>query len=92
MDAEAGTERERTAASLQRGLGELRRADLLLIATPMYSFGMPAALKAWVDQVVRVARQLAPRADPGREDTRAAHVERRVRIRAREDHAPTWTT
>lgn len=35
-------------------LGELRRADLLLISAPMYNYGMPAALKAWVDQVVRV--------------------------------------
>jgi FMN-dependent NADH-azoreductase len=36
-------------------ISELREADLLLIAAPMYNYGMPAALKAWVDQVVRVA-------------------------------------
>ena len=35
-------------------IAELRRADLLLIAAPMYNYGMPAALKAWVDQVIRV--------------------------------------
>jgi len=35
-------------------IAELRKADLLLIAAPMYNYGMPAALKAWVDQVVRV--------------------------------------
>lgn len=33
---------------------ELRRADLVVIATPMYNYGMPAALKAWFDQVIRI--------------------------------------
>lgn len=32
---------------------ELIAADILVIGTPLYNFGMPAALKAWVDQVVR---------------------------------------
>jgi len=35
-------------------IDEIRRADLLLVATPNYNYGMPAALKAWVDQVIRV--------------------------------------
>lgn len=35
-------------------IDELARADTLLIATPMYNYGMPAMLKAWVDQVVRI--------------------------------------
>lgn len=35
-------------------IAELRRADLIVVATPMYNYGMPSALKAWVDQVVRV--------------------------------------
>lgn len=33
---------------------ELERADVIVIATPMYNYGMPAALKAWFDQVIRV--------------------------------------
>lgn len=33
---------------------ELTEADVIVISTPMYNYGMPAALKAWVDQVVRV--------------------------------------
>jgi FMN-dependent NADH-azoreductase len=28
----------------------------LVIGTPLYNFGMPAALKAWVDQVVRLGK------------------------------------
>lgn len=35
-------------------IDELVRADLIVISTPMYNYGMPATLKAWFDQVVRV--------------------------------------
>lgn len=35
---------------------ELVTADVLVIGTPLYNFGMPAALKAWIDQVVRLGR------------------------------------
>jgi len=37
-------------------IAELEAADLIVIATPMYNYGMPAALKAWIDQIVRVDR------------------------------------
>ncbi|MFC4727271.1 FMN-dependent NADH-azoreductase [Coralloluteibacterium thermophilus] len=33
---------------------ELLRADLVVVGAPMYNFGMPAQLKAWIDNVVRV--------------------------------------
>ena len=36
--------------------GELLAADLLVIATPMWNFGIPSALKAWIDLVVRPGR------------------------------------
>lgn len=32
---------------------ELKQADVLVLATPIYNFGVPAALKAWLDMVVR---------------------------------------
>ncbi|MEI7036346.1 FMN-dependent NADH-azoreductase [Fulvimonas yonginensis] len=35
---------------------ELVRADLIVAGVPMYNFGMPAAFKAWIDQIVRVGR------------------------------------
>ena len=35
-------------------IAELAAADIIVLGTPMYNYGMPAALKAWVDQVVRV--------------------------------------
>ncbi len=35
---------------------ELEAADIVVIATPIYNFGVPAALKAWFDQVARAGR------------------------------------
>jgi len=32
---------------------ELRAADTLVIGTPVYNFGIPATLKAWIDQIAR---------------------------------------
>lgn len=37
-------------------LEELEPANLIVIGTPMYNYGMPAALKAWIDQVIRIGR------------------------------------
>lgn len=33
---------------------ELLAADLLVIGAPMYNFGLPSQLKAWIDNIVRV--------------------------------------
>ena len=35
---------------------ELLAADEILIDTPMYNFSLPAALKGWIDHVVRLGR------------------------------------
>jgi FMN-dependent NADH-azoreductase len=40
-------------------IGELEAADSVVIATPMHNFTVPAVLKAWVDQVVRIHRTFA---------------------------------
>lgn len=32
---------------------EIKAADVLVIGVPIYNFGVPAALKAWIDQVAR---------------------------------------
>lgn len=34
-------------------IAEVQAADTLVIGLPIYNFGVPATLKAWVDQVVR---------------------------------------
>lgn len=36
-------------------VGELQAAEVLVLGMPMYNFGMPAPVKAWVDNIVRVA-------------------------------------
>lgn len=35
-------------------INEVIMADIILLSTPMYNYGMPAALKAWFDQIIRV--------------------------------------
>lgn len=59
--AAASTPRDRRDAAQARALAasdaliaEVKAAEVLVIGTPMYNYGMPAALKARVDQVVRV--------------------------------------
>lgn len=52
--ADQRTEAQRAALSLSDQLvAELQSADTLVIGLPIYNFGVPAALKAWVDLVAR---------------------------------------
>lgn len=49
-----------TATALSDTLiAEIEGADILLISTPIYNFSVPAALKAWIDQIVRIGRTFA---------------------------------
>ena len=48
-DAQRATLTESDAA-----VAELMEADTIVIGMPIYNFGVPAALKAWVDLVARV--------------------------------------
>jgi len=53
----AEVERLKAAATLSDELtDELLASDLLVISTPMWNFGIPSALKAWIDLVVRPGR------------------------------------
>lgn len=49
---------EATALSDQL-ISELQRADTLLITAPIYNFSIPAALKTWIDQIVRMGHTFA---------------------------------
>ena len=40
-------------------IGELFRAGAVVMGVPMYNFGMPAQLKSYIDQIVRVGRTFA---------------------------------
>lgn len=50
--------RAATAVSDQL-IDELMAADALMITVPIYNFSIPAALKAWIDQIVRAGRTFA---------------------------------
>lgn len=40
-------------------IAELEAADGVVIATPMHNYTVPAVLKAWIDQIVRIHRTFA---------------------------------
>ncbi|MFI5337807.1 MAG: FMN-dependent NADH-azoreductase [Opitutales bacterium] len=50
----------RAAIAVSDGyVNNLLAADLLVITTPIYNLSVPAALKAWIDQIVRIGRTVA---------------------------------
>ena len=56
-DPDARTPEMREAlAESDELIHELEAADVIVLGTPMFNYGMPARLKAWVDQVIRVGR------------------------------------
>jgi len=52
-DCQSSEHKQATALSDEL-INELMEADVLLIDTPMYNFSIPSALKAWIDQIVRI--------------------------------------
>jgi FMN-dependent NADH-azoreductase len=54
--AERNDEQRELLALSDRLIDEVEAADLILIGAPMYNYGMPAALKAWFDQIIRIDR------------------------------------
>lgn len=52
--ADQRTDAQKEALSLSDSLiAEIQAADVLVIGVPIYNFGVPTALKAWVDQIAR---------------------------------------
>ena len=53
-DAADRTDSQRERLALSDALvAELQEADVIVIGAPIYNFGVPAALKAWVDMIAR---------------------------------------
>jgi FMN-dependent NADH-azoreductase len=46
-------ERGAVMAKMDRMTAQLKSADILLLAYPMYNFSLPAAVKAWLDSVMQ---------------------------------------
>ena len=61
-DSHSPAAREAIAIS-DRYVDELLAADQLVITTPIYNLSIPAALKAWIDQIVRAGRTFAKSAN-----------------------------
>lgn len=57
-------------------IGELEASDILVLSTPMHNFAVPAVLKAWIDQVLRVDRSFrrSPQGKVGLLADRPAYV------------------
>ncbi len=55
----AGREDAALAAS-ETLIEELAAASAVVIATPMHNYAVPAVLKAWIDQIVRIRRTFDP--------------------------------
>ncbi|WP_298839832.1 NAD(P)H-dependent oxidoreductase [uncultured Roseobacter sp.] len=52
--ADQRTDDQKQALALSdRLVAEINAADVLVIGVPVYNFGVPAALKAWIDQIAR---------------------------------------
>lgn len=51
-DDRSDAQREHLALSDEL-VGELKAADAVVLAVPVYNFGVPAAMKAWVDLIAR---------------------------------------
>lgn len=49
------TDSDRSATALSDQLiKEVKDADVIVLSAPIYNFSVPSALKAWIDQVVRI--------------------------------------
>lgn len=51
--AERTAEQKARLAGSDALVAEVRAADVLVIGLPIYNFGVPAAFKAWIDQIAR---------------------------------------
>jgi FMN-dependent NADH-azoreductase len=61
---ESHTENHKKALALSNELvSELLESNEIILATPMFNFAVPAALKAWIDYVVRAGKTFRYKAD-----------------------------
>lgn len=58
-EAERSIEQKNKLAQSDEMVAELEAADTIVIGVPIYNFGVPAALKAWIDMVCRARRTFA---------------------------------
>ncbi|MER2492602.1 FMN-dependent NADH-azoreductase [Catenovulum sediminis] len=52
-DSQRTAEQAKKVAYSDKLIGEVKNADILVIALPMYNFNVPSMLKAWFDHIAR---------------------------------------
>lgn len=55
-DADRNEDQKAALSGSDELIAELEAADTIVIGVPVYNFGIPAALKAWVDLIARARR------------------------------------
>ena len=55
-EEERSDEQKETLTLSDTLIHELEQSDLILLSTPIYNFGIPASLKAWVDLISRARK------------------------------------
>jgi len=58
-EAERTIEQQAAAAISDQLIDEVSNSDILIIAVPMYNFGVPSTLKAWIDHIARAGKTFA---------------------------------
>ncbi len=53
-DEQKDTQQRASLALSDELIEELAQADIIVMSSPMYNYGMPAPLKAWFDQIIRI--------------------------------------
>jgi FMN-dependent NADH-azoreductase len=56
LDASKLTSDQHSYLATDQLIEELQSADTVVVGAPMYNFSIPAPLKAWIDQVVRMGK------------------------------------
>jgi FMN-dependent NADH-azoreductase len=67
QQSSADVSREGSARRSEQLIQELEHADVVVIATPVHNYTVPATLKTWIDHIVRVRRtfELTPQGKVG---------------------------
>lgn len=55
-ESERSAEQRETLALSDALVAELEQADVIIIGSPVYNFGIPASLKSWVDMIARARK------------------------------------
>lgn len=75
-DEDRNAQQREVLAASDALVEELRAADVVVIGSPIYNFGVPAALKAWVDMIARarLTFRYTPEGPRGLLDGKKAYV------------------